>query len=245
MLDAALGAGREATIDVARRVCGGGPAMAPLWNICAAALAEFAHPGRYAMRRAEIARAPNALARAATAALRDALQGSVAPRVLTLSHSGSVARVLTALGDEGTLEVICAESLPGGEGARLAEHLRGHRVRAALVRDAELTTYFSPDAAVVVGADSVAADHWTNKVGTYGLAAAAWFTGVPVYVVASRDKAASAGLVERLTIATPFERTPAQLATLVLTDGGPIPPDALPTVAERYTAELPFLLDVL
>ena len=216
MLDAALAAGHEATVDVARRVCGGQPAMASLWNLCAAALADFVHPGRYALRRAEVERAPDSLTRAATAALVDALQGSTHARVLTLSHSGSVARVLTALSGALTLEVICGESLPGGEGAALAGQLRQDGIRTELVHDALLTTYLgsasapaprsasaSGSVAVVMGADAVTAEHWTNKAGTYGLAAAAWFSGVPVYVLASRDKTAAAALALRLSVARP------------------------------------------
>ena len=95
------------------------------------------------------------------------------------------------------------------------------------------------------GADAVTAEHWTNKAGTYGLAAAAWFSGVPVYVLASRDKTAAAGLADRLSVARPFERTPAHLGTLFLTDVGAIPPDRLSDFAGRFGPDLFHLLQAL
>jgi translation initiation factor 2B subunit (eIF-2B alpha/beta/delta family) len=245
LLDAAIAAGRDTTLDVVRCVCAGQSAMAPLWNACAASLAEFAHPGHFARRRAEFERAPRALVRAATAALGDALQGIDTPQILTVSHSGSVARTLRELATARAIAVVCSESLPGGEGMALADHLNGAGVNAEAVSDTAMTTYLSTAAAVVVGADAVAARTWTNKAGTYGLAAAAWFSGVPVYVVASRDKAESELLTPHLQLPRTFERTPIQLATLVLTEAGPVPPDAISGMAERFRFDLPFLLSCL
>lgn len=199
VLDAAVAEGREATLEVARCVCTGQPAMASLWNICAAALAEFEEPGRYAQRRAEFARSPRALTRAATMAMRDALLGEASPQLLTVSYSSSVAAVLAALGPQRPT-VVCAESLPGGEGRALAVHLVQAGVDARIVSDAQLTRELSTATAVVVGADTVAPRHWTNKAGTFGLAAAAHFAHVPVYVISGREKAASELLASQMTL---------------------------------------------
>ncbi len=247
ILDDAVAAGHEATVTVARTVCLGQSAMAPLWRICAAALADFVHPGRYAACRAEFARAPRALARAASAALRDALaSGDDRPHlVVTLSHSSSVASVLIALRTGIQIEVVCGESLPGGEGAAMREQLAAHGLRVELVADALMTTYLSGASAVVVGADAIEADAWTNKAGTFGLAAAAWFSGVPVYVICSRDKAAPPSLGSRLAPTRIFERTPSELATLFLTEVGPIPPDGLNDLVARHADDLPHLLEIL
>ena len=71
--------------------------MAPLWNASAGAVAEFdRHQGRFQRMRAELERAPAALARAATSALHQALAGEDQPQVLTLSYSSSVAAALDA-----------------------------------------------------------------------------------------------------------------------------------------------------
>lgn len=245
VLDDAVAAGREATVDVAQRICAGQPAMAPLWNICAAAMADFAIPGRYARRRAEVLRAPRALVRAATLALRDALRDRQTPLVLTWSHSGSVAATLLELGKRMPFQVVCAESLPGGEGVALSDTLRGAGLSVEVVADATMTTYLPEASAVVVGADAVGARHWTNKAGTYGLSAAAWFSGVPVYVVASRDKAVAAALDVAMSPSRLFEHVPAQLATLYLTDVGSIPPEGLDVFAERFQPDLRYLLEIL
>jgi translation initiation factor 2B subunit (eIF-2B alpha/beta/delta family) len=220
--------------------------MAPLWNICAAAVAEFGDAGRFAQRRREFDRAPRALVRAATTALAAAL-GDGDARLLTVSHSGSVRQTIVSLAADSrrTLSVVCAESVPGREGAGLYEQLRAAGIDADLVSDTRMTTYLPSASAVVVGADGVATRHWTNKVGTYGLAAAAWFSGVPVYVVASRDKAEAAELTERLSLPSLFERSPSQLATLYLTDVGPLTAGDLPSFSERFRSDLPFLFDVL
>jgi translation initiation factor 2B subunit (eIF-2B alpha/beta/delta family) len=245
VLEEAVSAGREATIEVARIVCEGQPAMASLWNICAAALADFSHSGRFVRRREEFARAPEALIRAATSAMRDALRDVAGARLLTLSHSGSVSRTLISISSNQSIDVVCAESLPGGEGAVLYQMLRGAGVSAEVVPDATLTTYLGSATAVIVGADAVASAEWTNKAGSYGVAAAAWFSGVPVYVVASRDKATAGDLSRRLRVTCLFERTPAQLVTQFLTDIGPVPPDGLAPFANRYSEDLPYLLDEL
>jgi hypothetical protein len=68
---------------------------------------------------------------------------------------------------------------------------------------------------------------------------------VPVYVVASRDKAESELLTPHLQLPRTFERTPIQLATLVLTEAGPVPTDAISGMAERFRFDLPFLLSCL
>ena len=245
VLEESVGAGRQATIEVARIVCEGQPAMASLWNICAAALADFSHPGRFARRRGEFVRAPDALTRAATSAMRDALRDVARPRLLTLSHSGSVSRTLISLASTHSIDVVCAESVPGGEGAVLCEILRGAGVSAEFVPDATITTYLGSATAVIVGADAVASAEWTNKAGSYGLAAAAWFSGVPVFVVASRDKSTADDLSRRLSVTRLFERTPAQLVTQFLTDVGPVPPDGLAPFANRYSEDVKHLLTVL
>jgi translation initiation factor 2B subunit (eIF-2B alpha/beta/delta family) len=245
VLDAAIADGPSAAVEVARIVCAGQPAMASLWNLCAAAVADSALPGCYARRRAEASRARQALTRVAVHALQDALLDVSQPRLLTLSYSGSVARALLDLFRTRPFELICAESLPGGEGHRLRDDLRAAGLRVTAVHDAELTTYLSSATAVVVGADAISARGWTNKVGTFGLAAAAWFRGVPVFVMASRDKAVSDRLETRLRVTSPFEVTPLHLATLIITETGPSPPDELGPLTERFTPELTYLLPLI
>lgn len=252
LLEEAVTEGRDATMAAARLVCAGQPAMASLWNACAAALAEFAAPGRFARVKAEMERAPQALQRAVAAAMRDVMlaappsragtgamaTGTEAPRLLTLSYSSGVAAALGTLAGERALEVICAESLPGGEGARMARELAASGARTTLVADALLTTHLPGATGVIVGADALSAQDWTNKAGTLGLAAAAASTSIPVFVVTARHKAQCATLRQRAPLPPLFERTPLGLATLVLTDAGSVPPDAVPGLSERFAPDL-------
>ena len=263
LLADALTAGPAATRDVARVVCYGQPAMAPLWNACAAAVADRVHPGRFARARAEMERAPAALTRAASLALKDALLGVPAPHLLTLSYSSSVVRALTALAGECPLQVTCGEGRPRFEGRRMAAELAAAGMGVTLATDAALTSHLDAASAVVVGADAFGATHWINKAGTRGLAAAAHLAGVPVFVVCTRDKALPDGRASGfqregasdevwpnapagLRVANPyFERTPVGLATLFLLESGPVSPRDLAHVLHRYRENISLLLNEL
>jgi translation initiation factor 2B subunit (eIF-2B alpha/beta/delta family) len=91
--------------------------------------------------------------------------------------------------------------------------------------------------AVLVGADAVAEEWFVNKCGTGLLAAAASFHGVPVYVLAGREKlVADAARLElrsgpavevwesppaAVEVRNPyFERVSARLATAFVSDAG-------------------------
>jgi translation initiation factor 2B subunit (eIF-2B alpha/beta/delta family) len=263
LLAEAVNHGEAETLAVARVICHGQPAMASLWNACAAAVMEHAIPGRFARVRAEMERAPTALTRAATVAMLDALQGTESPRLLTLSYSGSVVRVLAAVAAQKPIEVICGEGRPRFEGRRMAEALAAS-ASTTLTTDAALTASLDTATAVIVGADAVAAQHWINKVGTRGLAAAAAQRGIPTYVVCTRDKLQSRQLADRwspsfgpgdevwdggptqIRIDNPyFERIPAELATVFLTDAGTLPPLHLPGATERYGSDIANLISRL
>lgn len=257
--------GEPATVAVSRLVCEGQPVMAPLWNACAAAVADFRTPGRFRRVRAEMERAPAALVRAGAAALGDALLGSQLPEVLTLSFSGSVLRVLEALLGEARLRIVCGEGRPRFEGRRMAAALAaGRRAEVILTTDAAITTFLHTATAVVVGADAIGTSTWINKVGTYGLAAAASQRGIPVFVIATRDKALARPLAERwnaqsadprevwpspaagVLVQNPyFERIPVELVTSFLTEVGPIPATDISTFAERHAADISLLVNQL
>ncbi len=259
LLAEAIQAGSGAPLEVARIVLGRQPVMAPLWHACAAAHHEAAHPGTFTRARLELERAPRALVRAAGHALRDLLIDDQNPLVLTLSYSSSVRDTLAELTAERRIRVVCGEGRPRLEGRRLAEGLQGVGAAVTLVVDAALTAFLGEASAVVLGADAVSADYWINKVGSFGLAAAAAHRGVPVYVVAGRHKMAPGILAERLlphdgpaeelgraagfsSRNIYFERIPIELATLVLTEGGRLGAGELPQATERATAQLAALI---
>jgi translation initiation factor 2B subunit (eIF-2B alpha/beta/delta family) len=261
LLEEAIAAGPDQTVAVARIVCRAQPAMAPLWHACAAAVAEITQPGSFARRRAELERAPRALVRAASAALRDLLTGERAPVLLTISFSASVAQTLAEVARTHAFQVACGEGRPRFEGRRLAQDLHSSGIDVTLVVDAALTALLPQASAVVVGADAISADRWINKVGTFGLAAAAERTGVALYVIAARNKFVPRALESHITLPPNpadeiwpdgpfdihrrnvyFEATPTDLATLYLTDGGAIPFANLPEAVERGAQEVESLL---
>jgi translation initiation factor 2B subunit (eIF-2B alpha/beta/delta family) len=238
------------------------PAMAPLWHACAAAVFSREDPEAFARTRVEMARLPARLVRAATHGLRELLAGESSPLIITVSYSSSVAATLAACAPEFRLRVICAEGRPRFEGRRLAMELANRGIDVTLVVDAAVTTRLSEAAAVVMGADAVTETAWMNKVGSFGLAAAASVRGVPVHVIAGRDKFVPRSLQPRLTPAPAaagevweapgagvrvenpyFEWTPAELATTYLTEAGRLTPSDLPAVVARGSRVLTFLLE--
>ncbi len=264
LLADAIERGDAVTLAVARIVCEGQPAMAPLWNACAAAMAEHQHPGRFDRVRAELERAPAALMRAATRILQEALQDEDSPQLLTLSFSGSVARVLGSLLRETPFAIVCGEGRPRYEGRRMAEVMSAAGATVTATTDAGLTSFLATATAVVVGADAIAAAYWINKVGTRGLVAGAWHHGLPVYVIGTRDKALAAPLAARwvadeappaevwpgappgISVWNPyFEPTPVELATAFLTEIGAVPPVDVPALAERHAADISMLINRL
>jgi len=218
--------------------------MAPVWNAALAACAPdgSTHLAQFARR---IDRAPKAIARFAMECFREAQRLNV----LTVSNSGSVMQALVAIRGRCSLAVACTESRPALEGRRLAAQLAALEIPVTCYSDAAIGHALDDGDAVIVGADAIAPEWFLNKVGTRMLAAAAWQRGLPVYVVAARDKFVSAALAERLvvreeatseiwseppagvTVRNPyFERTPLDLVTAVISDIGVLGAAMVPDV---------------
>jgi translation initiation factor eIF-2B subunit delta len=117
--------------------------------------------------------------------------------------------------------------------------------------DAALAQALGHASAVVVGADAVGPAAFLNKSGTRTLAAVAAQQGVPVYVVATRDKFVAPDLWLQLSIgegsasevwdAAPpgvhvrnayFEPIPFDLVTAVISDAGVLGTGMVPQVCE-------------
>ncbi|MFB6091585.1 MAG: NUDIX domain-containing protein [Haloquadratum sp.] len=182
------------------------------------------------------------------------LEDARATAVATLSRSGTVREALSALGPE---RVVVGESRPEREGVGVAEWAAEHTDAAVtLTTEAALPTAlarYDVDA-VLVGADAVLpAGDVVNKTGTRVLALAARDAGVPVYVVAARDKIHPADGTDRgapdataetdavydgdadvAVYAPTFEVTPAGLVDGVATEEGTLDAAAVGTVAERH-----------
>lgn len=182
--------GVPALVEAACGVCRAQPAMGPIWNAAAAALAGEATLDRFAR---ESERAPDAVVRVARPLIETGAGRSVT--LVTWSASGPVQRLVAALARNGPLTVRCAEGRPSLEGRALAAALSRVGATVEVFADGALASAVRDAAAVVVGADALTAAWFVNKAGTRALALAAAAEGVPTYVLAGRDK----GLGSRLS----------------------------------------------
>ena len=182
--------GRAEVAAVGRGLCLAQPCMASIWNAVGTALTGSEPEAALARFETRVARAPAALARFAVEVLPIGLgDGGRDPmRVVTCSSSRSVLVCLQALGGRRAVRVACAEGRPAFEGRDMAKALADSALTVDFFTDAGLGAALDGAELVVVGADAVASSWVINKSGTRQLAAAASGLGVPVYVVASRDK---------------------------------------------------------
>ena len=143
----------------------------------------------------------------------------------------------------------------------MAARLATLKIPVTCYTDAALGDALVDADAVIVGADAVGPEWFLNKIGTRMLAASASQQGVPVYVVASRDKFVSPPLADRLVVRegassevwdTPpagvivrnpyFEATPLDLVTTVISDigllGAGMIPDVCGAMLDDRTVEL-------
>ena len=207
----------------------------------------------------EAARSPEAVSERATTAVDDAVRAddeaaenasavlSEAETVLTLSRSGTVTAALSDVP-----KIVVAESRPAREGVEVAEELAGAGADVTLVADAAIGFVLTEEDvdAAVVGADTVFPDgSVANKIGTRLLALAAAREGVPCYVVTARDKVSPSddfhpefgereSLYEGesgLDVLNPtFDRTPSDLVTGVVTEGGVLDVEEVMAVADEH-----------
>lgn len=181
-----------------------------------------AHPTMASVWNAVHASDPRAFLRAQTVAWRRAARNArrALPRggtIVTLSYSSTVLATL----ERRRGRVIVAQSLPGGEGERMARALRRRGARATTVPDATLAAWVAEADAVIFGADAVTRRGVINKVGSRLLALAAKAERLPCYVVTDRSKFTlppSRFPVPRLRPGDWFEYTGFGLITRVITE---------------------------
>jgi translation initiation factor 2B subunit (eIF-2B alpha/beta/delta family) len=235
--------------EVTQALCLAQPTMASVWNAAAAALSD--DPTRLTQFAERVRRAPHAIARYAAAHF--AADVSDRPlHLVSISCSGSVVVALKAIRAARTVRVSCSESRPALEGRRLAAELVAAGIPVTYFSDAAIAHALGSADAVLVGADAIAATWFLNKTGTRMLAAAATQQGVPVYVVASRDKFVGRELAARLVIRSGepaevwdsapegvdvrnpyFELIPLDLVTAVISDVGILGTGMIPDVCEH------------
>jgi translation initiation factor 2B subunit (eIF-2B alpha/beta/delta family) len=224
-------------VQAAQALCRAQPSMAPVWNAAIHAVAADGNAEAFAAYADRVRRAAAALTRFASGLFADS--GRQPLHILTLSASGSVVRVIETLSQTRRVTVSCSESRPALEGRQLTTRLSALGIRVVHYADAALALGLEGADAVLVGADAVGPDALINKTGTLMLGAAAAINGVPMYVVATRDKFAMPALWPHLTVregrpediwdAAPagtvvrnpyFESVPLDLISAIISDHG-------------------------
>ena len=192
---------RAALGEVADELCRAQPSMAGV-RVAADIARRSPDPvtglEAFAMR---VARAPGAIARHAVALLK--LRRRDGPiRLVTCSRSAAVELTIRELVREIAVEVACCEGRPALEGRDLAAALATTGVDVSLYTDAGVATALVGAEAFLTGADAIGPDAFINKVGTAALAALASLEGVPVYVLAGREKFLSGEMFSQLPVHT-------------------------------------------
>lgn len=230
------------------------PAMAPLLFLANTVWLGLEGPGDEAARRAAaqtaLAGVRAGLGASADSVARAAARLTASARtVVTISRSSTVLAALARLAARRPLRVIVGEGRPALEGRRLAAFAARVGCRVTLVPDAALPGQVRGADAVLVGADALLRGAAINKVGTYPLLLAAREAAVPSYLLADRSKLVPAPLAPLLSLPgrdsrrlwrdpparvslarTDFEVVPLSLLSAVVTDEGPVAPEA---VAQR------------
>jgi len=213
--------------------------MASFWNAAASALADVERPGTFERFAARAERSASALVRFAAALLAPAEERDRPLHVTTCSFSSSVLACLAEVARVRALSVACAEGRPALEGRRLASRLAAAGTEVELWTDAGVAVALPRTGALVVGADAVSSEWVLNKCGTSALAASCAARGIPVYVIASRDKFLAPALAPLVRIVEHpaaevwegapsgvtvrnayFERIPLEWVTSIVTDAG-------------------------
>jgi translation initiation factor 2B subunit (eIF-2B alpha/beta/delta family) len=234
------GGSRELSLHVALALCAEQPSMAG-FRTAAALIAASSDPLREIDALAtRVRRASAAIGRHATPLLRLRRPAASAIRIVTHSRSAAVERTLLDLRQVEPLRVCCSESRPGGEGSDLARTLAETGLDVELYADAGLGSAIPGADAFVVGADAVSSDGFINKVGTAALCALARSQGVPILVLAGREKIVPRSVFRTLplrdgpqtdppvglnyALKTPyFERVSTDVADQLVTDAGALP----------------------
>lgn len=182
--------------------------------------------------------------------------------IMTCSVSGTIVEVLTAL-KPGITRVIALEGRPRYEGREMARLLSAQGIAVTLITDAQADIFLPQCQSVVVGADSIlAGGDVLNKAGTALLAWAARGHQLPLYVLCETLKISSRRWSEdRLdlleekepaeVLAQPiagvsvrnfyFDRTPASLASSVITERGILDTHELEVYADKVKTNVRFL----
>lgn len=111
-------------------------------------------------------------------------------KVLTHCHSSTAVSLIKAIskGDHN-FEAVCTETRPRFQGRKTAKSLLEGGVKTTLIGDSAAESFVIgrgsvPIDAIFIGCDQITAKgHTINKIGSWGIAMAAYYAGKPLYVV--------------------------------------------------------------
>lgn len=159
-------------------------------------------------------------------------------KILTHSYSATVKETLLRCAQEGRkFEVHVTESMPLGEGNKLAAELKEVGIKVVVIPDSAAAEFAKSCNMVLVGADSILADgSLINKVGTLTLGLAAKRFGIPLYSLAETTKfalnsltghaAKTETLVDQTELEVPlFDLTPGEYVEHYVTEVGQLSPN--------------------
>lgn len=109
--------------------------------------------------------------------------------IITHSYSSTLLNTLIAAKEAGkNINIICTESRPMNEGAKLAKKLGKKGIKVKLMIDAGVYSLLPEADLILVGADAISNSGLVNKIGTHGLAIAAKQYDKTFYALSSMDK---------------------------------------------------------
>jgi translation initiation factor 2B subunit (eIF-2B alpha/beta/delta family) len=111
-------------------------------------------------------------------------------KILTLSNSKTLVEVFTRLQKEKkNLHVTVCESFPSNEGIVLGKKLSKEGIKTKIIHDSAVSLFIENSDAVIIGADMILKNgNVVNKVGSRNAAIICKYYGIPLYVLASREK---------------------------------------------------------
>lgn len=159
------------------------PDMAPLFNLCQAAL----HSGNPQKAIRKYLMSIESASKEITLKLNNLINNNA--NIMTYSRSSTVKKVLIQLHRLGKkLRIWIPESRPGYEGRMLANELGSSEIHATLSTDMAAASVIKKMDAVLIGADRITPPYFVNKVGTTVFLLCARHYQVPVYLLSDQSK---------------------------------------------------------
>lgn len=163
--------------------------------------------------------------------------------VLTFGGSGSVKAVLTKAASSRRIFVSCAATMPMAEGVEMAADLAAAGVAVDLIPDDEVVDALPDHDLMMMGVSALGPAGVTNIVGSAEIVAEAEAAGLPVYLVASVEKALPGVLFDRAVAAGSaegyYEPIPLEAISLVVTEFGVLDPRAAGALAAERSVAVP------